>query len=120
MPIFPEPLPVGQVDSVVSAGVDGDAFEPRLTTHGFRYVRVEGHPGPLDVGDLTGAVAAQSEAVALGESAGSWFMVDAARAGLVESITKLASSEPRRLPETAATLRATIEAALQRRFARKA
>ena len=23
-------------------------FEPRFTTHGFRYVRVEGHPGPLD------------------------------------------------------------------------
>ena len=29
-------------------GVAGDVFEPRLTTHGFRYVRIEGHPGPLD------------------------------------------------------------------------
>ena len=37
--------PPGQVDRVVSAGVDGDVFEPRFTTHGFRYVRIEGHPG---------------------------------------------------------------------------
>ena len=36
-------------------------------------------------------------------------------AGLVESITKLASTDPRRLRDTAATLRTTIEAALQRR-----
>ena len=31
-------------------------FEPRFTTHGFRYVRVEGHPGPLGTGDVTGVV----------------------------------------------------------------
>ena len=37
--------PPGQVDQVVSAGVPGDVFEPRHTTHGFHYVRVEGHPG---------------------------------------------------------------------------
>jgi alpha-L-rhamnosidase len=55
VPIVPEPLPLGQVDEVVPAGA-GDAFEPRFTTHGFRYVRVEGHPGPLGPGDITGVV----------------------------------------------------------------
>ena len=56
MPFLPEPLSAGQVDSVVSAGVDGDAFEPRFTTHGFQFVRVEGHPGPLTADDVTGVV----------------------------------------------------------------
>lgn len=31
-----------QIDEVISAGVDGDAFEPHFTTHGFQFVRVEG------------------------------------------------------------------------------
>ncbi len=35
-----------QTDVVVSAG-DGAVFEPRHSTKGFQYVRVEGHPGPL-------------------------------------------------------------------------
>jgi alpha-L-rhamnosidase len=55
LPVLPERLPLGQVDEVVSAG-DGDVFEPRFTTHGFQYVRVEGHPGPLEPGDVTGVV----------------------------------------------------------------
>ena len=55
LPIIPEPLPLGQVDEVVSAG-GGDVFEPRFTTHGFRYVRIGGHPGPLGPGDVTGIV----------------------------------------------------------------
>jgi alpha-L-rhamnosidase len=55
LPVVPEPLPLGQVDQVVPAG-DGDVFEPRFTTHGFRYARVEGHPGPLGPGDVTGVV----------------------------------------------------------------
>ncbi|MFJ4616974.1 family 78 glycoside hydrolase catalytic domain [Streptomyces sp. NPDC088812] len=50
------PLPAGQVDTVVSAGRPGEVFEPRHTTHGFRYVRVEGHPGPLTADDVTGVV----------------------------------------------------------------
>jgi len=54
LPVIPEVLPLGQVDEVVSDG--GSAFEPRFTTHGFRYVRVEGHPGPLGPGDITGIV----------------------------------------------------------------
>ena len=56
LPFIPEPLPAGQVDRVVSAGRPRDVFEPRHTTHGFQYVRVEGHPEPLDVDDLTGVV----------------------------------------------------------------
>jgi alpha-L-rhamnosidase len=55
LPVVPEPLPLGQVDEVVSAG-GGDVFEPRFTTHGFRYVRVEGDPGPLGPDDITGVV----------------------------------------------------------------
>jgi alpha-L-rhamnosidase len=56
VPFLPEPLGAGQVDTVVSAGVAGDSFDPRFTTHGFRYVRVEGHPGPLTADDVTGIV----------------------------------------------------------------
>jgi len=49
-------LPVGQIDRVVSAGREGDAFEPRHTTHGFQYVRIEGHPHALTPDDVTGVV----------------------------------------------------------------
>ncbi len=56
VPFLPEPLSAGQVDRVVSAGRPGDTFEPRHTTHGFQYVRVEGHPNTLELGDLTGVV----------------------------------------------------------------
>ncbi|HJY60903.1 MAG TPA: family 78 glycoside hydrolase catalytic domain [Streptosporangiaceae bacterium] len=55
LPVVPEPLPLGQVDEVIP-GSGGEVFEPRFTTHGFRYVRVEGHPGPLGTGDVTGVV----------------------------------------------------------------
>ena len=56
LPFISEPLPAGQVDRVTSAGRRDEAFEPRHTTHGFRYVRVEGHPRTLTMGDLTGVV----------------------------------------------------------------
>jgi alpha-L-rhamnosidase len=56
VPFLPEPLPAGQVDSVVSFGVPGEAFEPRRTTHGFQYVRIEGHPDDLTVDDVRGVV----------------------------------------------------------------
>jgi len=49
-----EPLTF-QTDRVVSAG-DGSPFEPRHSTKGFQYVRVEGHPGPLDPASLTSVV----------------------------------------------------------------
>ena len=53
--MVPEPLPLGQVDEVIP-GSGGTVFEPRFTTHGFRYVRIEGHPGPLGGDDVTGVV----------------------------------------------------------------
>jgi alpha-L-rhamnosidase len=55
LPFLPD-LTAGQVDHVVSAGGEGDAFEPRFTTHGFRYVRVEGDLPPISTGDVTGVV----------------------------------------------------------------
>jgi alpha-L-rhamnosidase len=51
-----ERLSPGQVDAVVSTGEAGAAFEPRHTVHGFRYARVEGHPGPFTTADATGVV----------------------------------------------------------------
>ena len=45
-----------QTDTVISAGVDGDVFEPRHSTKGFRYVRVEDYPGPLRNDDITSVV----------------------------------------------------------------
>jgi alpha-L-rhamnosidase len=56
VPFLPQPLAAGMVDHVVSAGRDGDVFEPRHTSHGFQYVRIEGHPGELTAGDLAGVV----------------------------------------------------------------
>jgi alpha-L-rhamnosidase len=50
-----ELLSAGQVDVVVSAG-NGDGFEPRHTVHGFRYARIDGHPGALGEDDVTGVV----------------------------------------------------------------
>jgi alpha-L-rhamnosidase len=44
-----------QTDVVVSAG-DGSVFEPRHSTKGFRYLRVDGHPGPLAPEALTSIV----------------------------------------------------------------
>lgn len=55
IPIMP-PMPLGQVDDVTSAGVEGDVFEPRFTTHGFQYARIEGHPDALAPDDVTGVV----------------------------------------------------------------
>jgi alpha-L-rhamnosidase len=56
VPFLPAPLPAGQVDEVISAGVDGDVFEPRRTTHGFQFVRIEDHPDDLSPDDVTGIV----------------------------------------------------------------
>jgi alpha-L-rhamnosidase len=51
-----EPIGVGMTDRVTTAGRPHDVFEPRHTTHGFQYVRVEGHPGRLTPDDVTGIV----------------------------------------------------------------
>jgi len=45
-----------QVDVVTATGAAGESFEPRHTTHGFRYVRVEGYSGGLSTSDVTGIV----------------------------------------------------------------
>jgi alpha-L-rhamnosidase len=48
--------PVGfQTDVVISAG-PGSVFEPRHSTKGFRYVRIDGHPGPLDPASIASVV----------------------------------------------------------------
>jgi alpha-L-rhamnosidase len=44
-----------QTDRVVSTG-DGSVFEPRHSTKGFRYLRIDGHPGPLAASALTSVV----------------------------------------------------------------
>ncbi|MFF2842466.1 family 78 glycoside hydrolase catalytic domain [Paenarthrobacter sp. NPDC057981] len=49
----PEPLPVGQIDTVISRGRPGDVFEPRHTTHGFRYVAVDGLSEDLSSKNIT-------------------------------------------------------------------
>jgi alpha-L-rhamnosidase len=53
-----------QTDVVTSAG-DGAVFEPRHSTKGFRYLRIDGHPGPLDPSALT-SVVVHSELPAIG------------------------------------------------------
>ncbi|MDI2129381.1 alpha-L-rhamnosidase [Yinghuangia seranimata] len=50
------PLPAGQVDRVISGDLPGEVFEPRHTTHGFQYVRVDGARDALTPDDLTGVV----------------------------------------------------------------
>ncbi|MFC0681524.1 family 78 glycoside hydrolase catalytic domain [Lysobacter korlensis] len=61
-----ELLPAGQVDDVISAGRDGDVFEPRHTTHGFQYVQVDGLRGDLDP-DTIRAVVVHSDLEPVGE-----------------------------------------------------
>ncbi len=50
------PLPAGQIDQVVSRGAPGDVFEPRHTTHGFRYVQLEREEIALSPGDIEAVV----------------------------------------------------------------
>ncbi|UGQ10454.1 glycoside hydrolase family 78 protein [Yinghuangia sp. ASG 101] len=49
-------LKAGQRDRVTSSGAGAEVFEPRHTTHGFRYVRIEGHPGAITPGDIDAVV----------------------------------------------------------------
>jgi alpha-L-rhamnosidase len=55
---FAEPRTVAlpfQTDVVTSAG-NGSVFEPRHSTKGFRYVRIEGQPGSLDPASIASVV----------------------------------------------------------------
>ena len=54
--LFGEQKQVGMTDRVVAAGTPGEVFEPRQTTHGFQYARIEGHPNRLTPDDVTGVV----------------------------------------------------------------
>lgn len=45
-----------QTDVVISAGVEGDDFEPRHSTKGFQFVRVEGDLDDLRANDITAVV----------------------------------------------------------------
>ena len=49
-------LKVRQTDVVISGDTGHEAFEPRHTTHGFQYVRVENHPESLTPDDVSGVV----------------------------------------------------------------
>lgn len=46
-------LPVRQRDTVISRGEQSDVFEPRHTSHGFRYVAVDGLGEDLTAEDIT-------------------------------------------------------------------
>ena len=48
-----ERLALGQIDKVISRGAAGDVFEPRHTTHGFRYVAIDGCDEDLTPSDIT-------------------------------------------------------------------
>ena len=54
--LFGNGMQVGMVDRVVADGSPGEVFEPRHTTHGFQYARIEGHSGRLTPDDVTGVV----------------------------------------------------------------
>ncbi|MDQ0145797.1 alpha-L-rhamnosidase [Pseudarthrobacter niigatensis] len=46
-------LAAGQVDTVAASGAPGEVFEPRHTTHGFRYVSLQGLAADLAPADIT-------------------------------------------------------------------
>jgi alpha-L-rhamnosidase len=55
-PFMPHPIKDHQIDEVISAGIEGDVFEPKFTTHGFQFVRVEGFEGELTSADIQAVV----------------------------------------------------------------
>lgn len=56
VPFLDHPLEPGQIDEVVSAGIAGQVFEPKHSTKGFRYVRIEGLPTELHAHDIAAQV----------------------------------------------------------------
>ncbi|GAA1973196.1 family 78 glycoside hydrolase catalytic domain [Microbacterium pumilum] len=71
-----ERLPAGQIDEVISAGVAGDVFEPRHTTHGFRYAQIDGVPSGWDASSVR-AIVVHSELRPIGDFACSDTRLDA-------------------------------------------
>jgi alpha-L-rhamnosidase len=53
---MPDDIGPLQVDEITSAGSEHDVFEPRMSTKGFRYVRVEDHPKILSRDHVRGVV----------------------------------------------------------------
>lgn len=66
-------------------------------------------------GDLTGALEVQTDAASVGERLGSGLTVDAARAGLVEVVTRLAVLGGRDLAESARAVRTALADGIARR-----
>ena len=62
-------------DVYVARGDPDETWEPRFTFHGFRYVEVDGWPGPLGVGDIV-ALACHSDMTRTGRFASSNDMVN--------------------------------------------
>ncbi|MFD0662580.1 family 78 glycoside hydrolase catalytic domain [Thermocatellispora tengchongensis] len=93
-----ERLPAGQIDSVVSAGRPEDVFEPRHTTHGFRYVEIHGHPGPLGADDVT-AVEVRSDLAATGRFACDDARLEALHQAAVRSFQANACDIPTDCPQ---------------------
>ena len=56
VPFLPFPLSAGQVDHVISDGDPTRVFEPRHSTKGFRYLRIEGLDHEPAAGEVTGIV----------------------------------------------------------------
>jgi alpha-L-rhamnosidase len=44
-----------QIDQVISAGIEGDFFEPRFTTHGFQYLKISGLDRPISHTEIDAA-----------------------------------------------------------------
>jgi alpha-L-rhamnosidase len=49
VPFISHEVRAGMVDGIVASGEPGEVFDPRFTTHGFRYVRLEGAPDDVEV-----------------------------------------------------------------------
>ena len=94
-----ERLPGGQVDEVISAGRRGDVFEPRHTTHGFRYAQIDGVPSGWDASRVR-AVVVHSDLRSVGEFACSDVRLDAlhelARQSLLANACDIPTDCPQR------------------------
>ncbi|HET6826548.1 MAG TPA: family 78 glycoside hydrolase catalytic domain, partial [Amnibacterium sp.] len=75
VPMLPQPLPAGQVDTVLVGDEPDAVVEPRHSTKGFRYVAVEGLDHDLDPADVT-AVVVHTDLAATGTFACSDLRID--------------------------------------------
>ena len=106
----------------MSAGAPGDVFEPRHTTHGFRYVRIEGHPDDAHAPTTYAASWCTPTCAAPAGSRAATPVNRAARGGRVElprqrlrHPDRLPAPRARRLDRRLADLRADRRVPLRRR-----